>query len=388
MAEYISINVQRIEYLRDLFFGRTKQGQQDFLKRINRGLTKFFIEEKQIFSEQILLKHLKRVDGIFKKGLSFYTNPQNLTADATTSIFFRKDHFNSQVAFVDRERLHETESKIDSIRALSTLTNYTIAKKLPTLTNDNDPTEAARTIRAIFDKENNDSKIKKDRDFLQRLIEFLAKQNVFVFEFIETWNKIDKTNLNGFFISPNYITIKRQQDSLKREIFTLLHELGHCLLNDEEIDSIEFNPKPVSNKTERWCDQFAFSFLIDQRQHSLAKLFATNKSYNNSEMKKLSEDFHISRLALFTYLATNNKISWEKYSELKEKLMQHYAEKKQKQKRQQELAGTTKGGFAPQPIYSPLEKDVYAIAYLDGVISEYRVLSHFKTKNIDKLIYE
>ena len=330
MAEYISINVQRIEYLRDLFFGRTKQGQQDFLKRINRGLTKFFIEEKQIFSEQILLKHLKRVDGIFKKGLSFYTNPKNLTTDATTSIFFRKDHFNSQVAFVDRERLHETESKIDSIRALSTLTNYTIAKKLPTLTNDNDPTEAARTIRAIFDKENNDSKIKKDRDFLQRLIEFLAKQNVFVFEFIETWNKKDKTNLNGFFISPNYITIKRQQDSLKREIFTLLHELGHCLLNDEEIDSIKFSPKPASNKTERWCDQFAFSFLIDQRQHSLAKLFATNKSYNNSEMKKLSEDFHISRLALFTYLATNNKISWEKYSELKEKLMQHYSRKKTK----------------------------------------------------------
>ena len=388
MAEYVSINVQRIKYLRDLFFGRTEQGQRDFFDRINSGLTKTSIKENEIFSENILLPHLKRVDKIFKKGISFYTNPQNLTADPTTSIFFRKDHFNSQIAFGDRERLHETESKIDSIRALSILTNYTIAKKLPTLTNDNDSTKEARKIRAAFDKENNNSRIRTDRDFLQRLIEFLAKQNIFVFEFIETWNKKDKTNLNGFFIAPNYITIKRQQGSLKREIFTLLHELGHCLLNDEEIDSIKFRSRLASNTTEQWCDQFAFSFLIDQRQHSLADLSLANLNYDNSEIKELSDSCHISRLALFTYLATSNKISWAKYSELKKELTEHYIEEKERQRMQQELDGKPKGGATPKPIYSPLEKDVYAIAYLDGVISEYRVLSHFKTKDIDKLIYE
>ena len=87
MAELIPINVQRIEYLRDLFFGHAKRGQQDFLRRINVGL-KTPLVEGQVFSENIPLTHLKRVDKIFKKGISFYTNPQNLTVDPNTCIFF------------------------------------------------------------------------------------------------------------------------------------------------------------------------------------------------------------------------------------------------------------------------------------------------------------
>ena len=271
---------------------------------------------------------------------------------------------------------------------MSILTNYTITKKLPQFSHNDDSTETAHEMRAAFDEENNDSSCKTDRDFLQRLITFLAKQNIFVFEFIETWNKKDKTNLNGFFIAPNYITIKRQQGSLKREIFTLLHELGHCLLNNEEIDSIQFSVNPDLNRTEIWCNQFAFSFLFDHRQHSLAELFLANPSYDNPEIKKLSQNYHISRLALFTHLASNNNISWEKYSELKEELAQNHRREKEEKKRHQELSGRAKGGSAPKPIYSPLEKEAYTLAYLDGVISEYQVLSHFKSKNIDEIIYE
>ena len=77
MAEHIPINVQRIKYLRDIFFGRSEQGQWDFLHRINIDLKNTLIEE-QIFCENILLTHLKRVDKIFNKGISFYTNPQDL----------------------------------------------------------------------------------------------------------------------------------------------------------------------------------------------------------------------------------------------------------------------------------------------------------------------
>ena len=52
---------------------------------------------------------------------------------------------------------------------------------------------------------------------------------LFVFEYIETWNKKEKTNIDGFYLKPNVIVLKHHKH-YKREIFTLAHELGHCLL--------------------------------------------------------------------------------------------------------------------------------------------------------------
>ena len=68
----------------------------------------------------------------------------------------------------------------------------------------------------------------------------MATKNIMVFEFIETWNKKEKANIDGFYLKPNLIVLKRHQ-SFSREIFTLAHELGHYLLDEEEIEEINYS---------------------------------------------------------------------------------------------------------------------------------------------------
>jgi Zn-dependent peptidase ImmA (M78 family) len=48
----------------------------------------------------------------------------------------------------------------------------------------------------------------------------------------ETHNKKEKANISVFYLSPNVIVLKRNQKFLKREIFTLAHELGIKKGND------------------------------------------------------------------------------------------------------------------------------------------------------------
>ncbi|MFX4971243.1 ImmA/IrrE family metallo-endopeptidase, partial [Acinetobacter baumannii] len=66
---------------------------------------------------------------------------------------------------------------------------------------------------------------------MKNFISKFAENNILVFEFIETHNKKEKANINGFYLTPNVIVLKRNQKSFSREIFTLAHELGHYLLN-------------------------------------------------------------------------------------------------------------------------------------------------------------
>lgn len=40
------------------------------------------------------------------------------------------------------------------------------------------------------------------RQFLVKMIEKIADHGIFVFEYIETWNKKEKTNIDGFTLSP------------------------------------------------------------------------------------------------------------------------------------------------------------------------------------------
>ena len=107
----------------------------------------------------------------------------------------------------------------------------------------------------------------KDRKaFLKSIITKLADNNVLVFEFVETWNKKEKANINGFYLAPNVIVLKRQK-SYRRETFTLIHELGHYLLNFEEIDEKigdDYSAYESLDKIEKWCNDFAYYFLIGE----------------------------------------------------------------------------------------------------------------------------
>ena len=374
MIEKLEINLDRILYLMQLF-GLDKKRLLKLAS--DNPKLKNPLKEQDIFVNVIKKSHLKRVDKIFEKGLSFYTDPAPPPKSQSSSIFFRKNTFNSKLELGDRELIHKMECRIHSLSALCKLANHKIERKIRTYTIDDVPQSVAKEIRQKLYPENT---IKGERDFLKTLIKNFAEYDILILEFVETWNKKNKTNLNGFFIAPNHIIIKRQQKSLKREIFTLAHELGHYLLNEEEIDHIQFGKNDLSD-IERWCNTFAFAFLIGQES---INFIPTNIA--DSRIQSLSEKYHISRLALFTHLATNKIISWQDYNKFKQELDEE-SEQKELKKQLDKSQGKRSAGRSSQPIFSPLEKDIYASAYFEGVVDEYRILSHFKEKDLDKLLY-
>lgn len=367
-------------------FGLSKRS---LLEKINEGL-KNPIKEEHIFGGNIKVSHLKKIDKIFGEGLSFYTDPKELKREKNASIFFRKTTFNSTITLGGREIVHKMETRIHSLSALSKLSNYKASEKLDTFNLNDPPEEVAKQIRGnLYPKEI----IQQNRDFLKALIENFAEHNILVLEFVETWNKKNKANIDGFFIAPNNIVIKRQQGSLKREIFTLIHELGHYLLQEEELDdeTLKTSNNGELNEVEKWCNEFAFAFLSKDFQEKLPDIFKQEPNCNNKQIKTFSQKYHISRLAIFTYLFGKKAISWNKYYSLKQELEKEQREREQKKESEREHnreMGIHKKGRSPKPIYSPLEKDIYLNAYFEGVVGEYEVLSHFKEKDIDRFIYE
>ncbi len=387
----IAINPQRINHLMKIF----GLSQQELLQKISEGL-KNPIKKDEIFvdsqpEEKIKINHLKRIDErVFKKGLSFYTDPTNLK-DKKASIFFRKDAFNANLSFGDREITHKIETQISSLSALSKLSKFEIKRKLKTYNcNQDNASKIGYEIREQLLKDVDN--FRKDKDFLKNLIDMLSEKNILVLEFVETWNKKNKTTINGFFITPYTITLKRQQKSFKREIFTLAHELGHYLLNEEELDHLSFECQTNANQIERWCNEFAFTFLMGKAGISeINNISLININIDNQQIQELSNKYHISRLSLFTYLVTNKIINQQTYNKIKENLKEEYhrRENETKQKKEKDkLAGIIFHGRSPKPIVSPLEKNIYSSAFFEGVVEEYEVLEHFKVKDITKILYE
>lgn len=62
------------------------------------------------------------------------------------------------------------------------------------------------------------------------------------------------------------IVLKRHQISFRREIFTLIHELGHYLLNEEEIEELDYSnlARRDLSAIEKWCNDFSYYFLIGE----------------------------------------------------------------------------------------------------------------------------
>ena len=92
--------------------------------------------------------------------------------------------------------------------------------------------------------------------------------------------------------------LKRQQQALRREIFTLAHELGHYLLNEEEVESLDFADMygNSGNKVENWCNEFAFYFLAGRYANTIHQLSTANASndYHMELIGEISKKTHLS----------------------------------------------------------------------------------------------
>lgn len=371
--ETININIERINHLLKLY----KLEKQEFLMLLSNGLKKKYTAG-EVFRTEIKISLLKKIDKVFGKGLNYYIDPKKIRDTKEESIFFRKDKFNAALNLSAKKIVNHFEEEKISLSALSKLSDVKRERMLPVFTVKDEPKEAASKVRRNLYPEFNNQK----REFLKSLIAKFAESNILVFEFVENWNKNEKVNINGFFIGPDTIVLKRNQKSFSREIFTLIHELGHYLLNEEEIDEhINEDSAAYSSlsKVEKWCNDFAYFFLVGESDKTLAALpiANSNNDYHHDILDGIASQTNLSIFSLYTRLLINEKISLRNYRkicrELSETIKAREAEEQRKYQLERMKAleeGRKPGGAAAKPLLSPLYVNTIQSAFYEGVINE------------------
>ncbi len=378
----IEQNIERLKYLLSLY----KMSVESLLLIISEGLKKPIIKEN-ILSDEIELGHLKRIDKVFNKGLHFYLDPKSPEISKDASIFFRKQKFDVELNIGAKKIVNQFEEFKISLSAIAKLAELNIDRTLPIFRISDNPKEVAKHIRKQFYPEFTSDK----KEFLKSIISKLAENNILVFEFVETWNKKEKANIDGFFLNPNVIVLKRQQTSFRREIFTLIHELGHFLIDEEEIEQLDYNSLGKTNLSaiEKWCNDFAYHYLIGDLSNVLEKVETADytNDYHFELIKTISNKTHLSQIALFTRLLFQNKISRNNYNTIKADFDERFRVRQEEEKKQRELDkqnGITTRGTAPKPINSPLLISTIQTAFYGGIINEYEVCKRLNIKP-DKL---
>ena len=388
----IEYNKNRVRYLLSLY----KMTVNELLSSINNDL-KTPITWADIDQDEIEINHLKRIDKVFNKGLLYYSDPSTPRKDKGISMFFRKKGFTTELNIGAKKRVREFEDLKTQISAVCKLSRFKITRKLPTFTIDDDPKTIAFSLRTTLLPTFTSNK----REFLKGFINKLGDNNVLVFEFVDTPNKKEKANIDGFYIEPNAIVLKRNQDSFSREIFTLAHEVGHYLLQREEVDEIDF-AKITEGATslsdvESWCNSFAYNLLLGATNAAKLDSIAAydfHVDYGHDMIDAISKNTNLSRLAIFTNLFLQHKMSFADYSNIRDDLHKQWMKRKEAErllKREQEKAsGVQSKGRTPKPIQSNLVADIYNYALNRGVVTEYEYCSvlNIKPNDISKIFYE
>jgi len=374
----IEQNISRLKYLLKLY----RISIDDLLNMVSVGLKKPILED-DLLSNSIELNYLKRIDKIFNKGLHYYLDPKALDESKEESIFFRKEKFNTELNIEARKVVNRFEEFKISLSAISKLAEINIERRIPIFSvNDNAKEIAAEVRKVLYPIFSSEKK-----EFLRSLITKFAETNILVFEFVETWNKKDNANVDGFFLEPFVIVLKRLQHSFRREIFTLVHELGHYLLNEEEVEKLEYESiwKVKLSKVERWCNDFAYYFLIGSYDSIINKFDVANSDndYYHERIKEISLRTHLSELAIYTRLLYQGKISLTNYEKVRSHILiniQKFKEQLKLQREQEKAQGKKQKGSAPKPINSPLLVSTIQTAFYEGIISEYEVCKHLNIK--------
>lgn len=404
------INPKRLRYVLDLY----KISDEEFISILNKDRKRNLLDHedlKQILDQkkEVDASLLKRIDNIFERGLTWYISKRDLPEKKSSSIFFRKDFFNSELNLESKKIINNFEELKFEIQTLCRYIDFKSKKKIKTYQISDHPENVVKEIKEKFSEfehiltENKIIEIpKSDRDYLKNLIRIIEEFNIFVFEFIDRKKLEDKKVIfNGLFIDPNIIVIKRQE-YLRREIFTLIHEFAHCLLNKEEIDKkvgeeYIFNP----NDIEDWCNRFTYHFLIGAYNPEIEKLAIASKGndFHKNTIDNLYEKTYLSKSALYTQLRIKNKISSDDYNKVINEIKISVNEKRLRDKEKLKLErerleeiGERLFVPSPKPIDSNLFNEILKINYFQGNINENILRDYFKKigksiKNIYEVTY-
>ena len=402
------INPKRLRYILDLY----DLSDEEFLIKLkgDRKTDVLSIEDlERIFQgkREVNIPLLKKIDKIFEKGITWYISQRDLPEKKNISIFFRKEKFNSELNLESRKIVNNYEELKFRIQTLCRYVNVDLEKKVRKYNLSEKPKDVAEEMRKKFLEIENDlinngiiGKPKNERDYLKNLIRIIEEFNIFVFEFVDN-KRLDykKASFDGFYIAPNIIVIRRRQEYLRREIFTLLHEFAHLLINKEEIDENVSEYLIDLNKVERWCSSFSFDFLIGEYSSYIEKVgkAKNENNYLRYEVDHIYKNTYLSSLAIYTNLLLNNKISFDSYTNIKDNIkinvankLQRRREQLQREKERKKEIGEKVFAQLPKPIESNLFKQIVLLNYFDRHINEIDLRNYLKIKprqRLEEVIY-
>lgn len=156
--------------------------------------------------------------------------------------------------------------------------------------------------------------------------EKLEEKGVFIFmtDKYKGWSHIEKTVFRGLAIYYPVlpIIIINDSDAYRAYSFTLFHELGHLLKEENDVDS--WNER--NEKEEEWCNQLAGEVLMPENQFSDVVLTELHN------IEKIAKKFLVSSYACLVRLKNLNIISRKQYFDFERQMKEEYEEWERKNK--------------------------------------------------------
>lgn len=148
----------------------------------------------------------------------------------------------------------------------------------------------------------------------KEVFSFLENQGVLVSVagyFGSTRRPFDTQEFSGFSLSDEYapLIFVNGKESHAAQVFTMFHEVGHLVLGESGV-SDDAEESGNSNRSERWCDEFASAFLMPAGEVSRL----APHSLSEDAVLPVAKRFRVSALALLNRLRDLKLISFERWS--------------------------------------------------------------------------
>lgn len=167
--------------------------------------------------------------------------------------------------------------------------------------------------------------LKNEDEALEYWRDLLAKNGIYIFK-----DAFNNDKISGFCIYDDIFPIIYLNNSVSktRQIFTIFHELGHLLLNQNYLDIYNdnyWNPEKQFEHNSEWnCDLFAANFLVPD--YDLNNELGTTH-INDEIIKNLSIRYKVSKEVILRKLLHKNivtkKYFFGKLKEWKDSFLKH-----------------------------------------------------------------
>lgn len=291
--------VERSGYTREYLFERI----------IKRFPAKYFTEHyyNSILDGSIEPKFsdIKKFDSFLKRGTPFYFI-QKMPEEKILAEFRRENRvsFSPKTELLLRKH-HELREEIDAL-----FVEHGISKDRIVDIHGihDDPIVVAADLREQLEYDLGEWRSKKPKEVFNYLRSKIEDVGIFVFKD----DLVDGVRGCTFLGNdlPTLILIKSFDDK-NGEIFTLLHEFAHYLLNSEDVLYLE----EEESKVEKWCNEVTASFLMSPDEERKEGIDISNRKLllDKERIEEISRDYKLSKNAIMLKYLYNGIISQNVY---------------------------------------------------------------------------